>query len=140
MVRFARLANRRPDAIDCLRGFTTGTDWSPSTTEKKTTRLRSIGSEIQMRSTICAAWITRAALGDFAPVFDPEGAYLYFLSARVFNPVYDKLHFDLGFPKGMRPYVVTLRKEVPTLFLRGLGKTSQTKEARPKSEIPEVII
>ncbi|MFC2037756.1 peptidase, partial [Chloroflexota bacterium] len=37
---------------------------------------------------------TEPLLQDYAPVFDPEGKYLYFLSARVFNPVYDNMHFD----------------------------------------------
>src|SRR5262249_3636752 len=58
--------------------------------------------------------ITRPVLADNAPVFDPEGGYLYFIGAREFNPVYDKLHFDLGFPKGTRPYLVALRKDVPS--------------------------
>ncbi|MGO9607132.1 MAG: S41 family peptidase [Candidatus Binataceae bacterium] len=81
--------------------------------------------------------VTRPAVADFAPVFDPEGAYLYFLSARVFNPVYDKLHFDLGFPKGMRPYLVTLRNDVRSPFLGGLAKP---KDAPAAGENPEVTI
>ena len=39
----------------------------------------------------------------------PTGKYLYFLSYRVFDPVYDALYFDLGFPRAIRPYLVTLR-------------------------------
>ena len=62
--------------------------------------------------------VTRPVLQDVAPVFDPEGKYLYFLSRREFDPVYDQLHFDLSFPKGMRPYLLTLRKDVPTPFAR----------------------
>jgi tricorn protease len=84
--------------------------------------------------------VTRPVLRDFAPVFDPEGAYLYFLSARVLNPVYDKLHFDLGFPKGMRPYLVTLRKDLPTPLVQRLKKTSEPKDGCAAGEIPEVII
>jgi tricorn protease len=84
--------------------------------------------------------ITRPVLVDFAPVFDPEGAYLYFLSARVLNPVYDRLHFDLGFPKGMRPYLVTLRKDVSTPFVQRVKKSSESKEVRATGEIPEVTI
>ena len=60
--------------------------------------------------------VTRQVLRDGSPAFDPEGKYLYFLSRREFDPVYDQMHFDLGFPKGMRPYLVTLRKDVPTPF------------------------
>jgi tricorn protease len=59
---------------------------------------------------------TRAVLMDLSPTFDPDGKYLYFLSRREFDPVYDGLHFDLGFPKGMRPYLITLRKDLPNPF------------------------
>jgi tricorn protease len=61
--------------------------------------------------------ITRPVLHDVRPAFDPEGKYLYFLSYREFNPVYDGLHFDLGFPWGMRPYLVTLRADLPNPFI-----------------------
>lgn len=61
--------------------------------------------------------ITRPVLHDVRPSFDPEGKYLYFLSYREFNPVYDGLHFDLGFPWGMRPYLITLREDLPNPFI-----------------------
>jgi tricorn protease len=51
------------------------------------------------------------------PSFDPEGRYLYFLSLRDFDPVYDNLHFDLGFPFGMRPHLITLRDDLPSPFI-----------------------
>lgn len=53
---------------------------------------------------------------DVQPVFDPKGRYLYFLSYRKFNPVYDELFFELSFPRAMKPCVVTLRDDVPSLF------------------------
>ena len=61
--------------------------------------------------------ITRPVLHDVDPAFDPEGNYLYFLSYREFNPVYDSLQFDLGFPWGVRPYLVTLRADLPNPFI-----------------------
>ena len=61
--------------------------------------------------------ITQPILRDVNPAFDPEGKYLYFLSYREFNPVYDNLHFELGFPWGMRPYLITLRAELPNPFI-----------------------
>jgi tricorn protease len=54
---------------------------------------------------------------DVEPVFDPKGRYLYFLSYRKFNPVYDELFFELSFPRAMKPCVVTLREEVESLFV-----------------------
>lgn len=61
--------------------------------------------------------VTEPVLHDVQPAFDPQGKYLYFLSYREFNPVYDALHFDLGFPWGMRPYLLTLRKDLSNPFI-----------------------
>ncbi len=61
--------------------------------------------------------VTPAVLQDVAPVFDPDGRYLFFLSYREFDPVYDNLHFDLGFPKGVRPYLLVLAKDTPSPLL-----------------------
>ncbi len=60
--------------------------------------------------------VTRPVLRDLGPAWDPGGKYLYFLSYRDFTPVYDRLHFDLGFPRGMRPYLLTLRADVDSPF------------------------
>ena len=61
--------------------------------------------------------LTRPVLRDVAPAFDPRGRYLYFISYRTFDPVYDNLHFDLNFPRGMRPYLITLQKDLPNPFI-----------------------
>lgn len=61
--------------------------------------------------------VTRPVLHDLKPAFDPDGKYLYFLSQREFNPVYDGLHFDLSFPWGMKPYLITLRAELTNPFV-----------------------
>ncbi|MEV7968605.1 PDZ domain-containing protein [Sphaerisporangium sp. NPDC088356] len=60
---------------------------------------------------------TRPVLRDSRPAFDPEGRYLYFIGQRVFNPVYDSLQFDLGFPLGTRPYAIALRPDVGSPFV-----------------------
>lgn len=61
--------------------------------------------------------ITAALRVDHSPAWDPEGKYLYFISTRDFNPVYDALAFDLSFPQAQRPFVVTLRSDVPSPFV-----------------------
>ena len=61
--------------------------------------------------------LTDPVLHDLKPAFDPAGKYLYFLSQRHFDPVYDSLHFDLSFPKGMRPYLITLQEDQPSPFV-----------------------
>jgi len=60
---------------------------------------------------------TEPALHDIAPAFDPEGKYLYFLGYRIFNPVYDQLHFDLSFPRGVKPYAITLQRDLRSPFI-----------------------
>ena len=67
---------------------------------------------------------------DVAPAFDPSGNYLYFLSYRAFDPVYDSLYFDLGFPKAVRPYLVTLRADLPSPFLRRAAAASGAGRGR----------
>jgi tricorn protease len=53
---------------------------------------------------------------DQSPSWDPEGKYLYFISTRDFDPVYDALQFDLSFPQAQRPFLLTLRDDVPNPF------------------------
>jgi tricorn protease len=74
---------------------------------------------------------TRPVLLDVHPAFDPDGKYLYFIGYRDFDPVYDALHFDLGFPKGTRPYLVTLRKDVPSPFVLQ-ARTADSKDSGKK--------
>jgi tricorn protease len=61
--------------------------------------------------------VTRPVLRDYRPAFDPEGKYLYFIGQRDFNPVEDSLQFELGFPLGSRPYLLTLRADLPSPFV-----------------------
>ena len=73
--------------------------------------------------------VTDPVLMDQAPAWDPEGRWLYFVSYRYFDPVYDNLHFDLGFPRGGRPCLVTLRADVPSPFVpRVDGKVPGSEE------------
>ena len=61
--------------------------------------------------------MTTALRTDTNPVWDPDGNFLYFLSTRDFNPVYDALQFDLSFPQATRPFAITLRKDVRSPFV-----------------------
>jgi tricorn protease len=72
--------------------------------------------------------VTRPVLRDREPSFDPDGKYLYFVSYREFNPVYDSLHFDLGFPRGGRPFLVTLQADAPSPFVPIAGKPPQAAD------------
>ena len=87
--------------------------------------------------------VTGPEFKDSCPSFDPTGKYLYFLSRRSFDPVYDSLFFDLGFPLGSRPYLVTLRADQPSPFMArpepepGPGGPS-TATAHPEAVIAHV--
>lgn len=81
--------------------------------------------------------VTKPFLHDFDPSWDPEGRYLYFLSARVLDPVYDNIQFELSFPRGLVPCLVTLRKDLPSPFLvcdPGFAKDEKAKDDKPKDE------
>ncbi len=56
--------------------------------------------------------VTRPVGNDHSVAWDPEGRYLYVLSNRSWDPVYDSIVFDLSFPKGGRAYAIALRKDV----------------------------
>jgi tricorn protease len=81
---------------------------------------------------------THPTLRDTRPAFDPDGKYLYFIGQRDFDPVYDELHFDLGFPKGSRPFAITLRKDLADPFIpRPKPPESQEVAALKKAEAEE---
>jgi tricorn protease len=59
---------------------------------------------------------TQPEFRDYAPAFDPEGKYLYFLSLRTYDPVYDAVQFELSFPRAARPYLIALQAGGPAPF------------------------
>ncbi|MGA2603572.1 MAG: S41 family peptidase [Verrucomicrobiia bacterium] len=77
--------------------------------------------------------VTQPVLQDVSPSFDPDGKFLCFLSYREFDPVYDNLHFDLGFPRGVKPYLVTLRKDIASPFVP-VPKPADEKKEEPKGK------
>jgi len=96
-----------------------GMDWSPDG------RWLAYGIQVDLRTTSIHLYdtrtgrkhqVTRPEFIDVGPAFDPGGKYLYFLSHRVFDPVYDNQYFDLGFPRGVVPCLLPLAKETPSPF------------------------
>ncbi len=81
--------------------------------------------------------VTEPVLHDIRPSFDPGGKYLYFLGYRIFNPTYDQLHFDLGFPRGIKPYAILLRRDLRSPFIpepKVPGEKSKDKEEEEKEK------
>jgi tricorn protease len=71
--------------------------------------------------------VTKPLFVDYAPSFDPDGRYLYFLSDRLLNPVYDSVQFELSFPKTVLPCLVTLKKDMPSPFLEAVTDDADDK-------------
>ncbi|WP_371496973.1 PDZ domain-containing protein [Kitasatospora sp. NBC_00374] len=59
---------------------------------------------------------TPQRFADYSPAFTADGRHLAFLSVRNFDPVYDSHVFDLSFPTGTRPYLLTLAADTPSPF------------------------
>ena len=111
-----------------------GFDWSPDgewVAYSVSVSLQVMALKLWQASTGQIFPLTRPVLRDVAPAFDLNGKYLYFLSYRTFDPVYDNLHFDLNFPRGMKPYLITLQKDLPSPFIpvpRPLEDKKEDKE------------
>ncbi len=72
--------------------------------------------------------VTTEFYGSTNPVIDPGGKYLYFISARDYNEVLGIYDSEFSNPKGLRVYVVTLRKDLPSPF------APQSDEEIPKKQ------
>lgn len=101
-------------------GRISGFDWSPDG------NWVAYGISVSHQRTALQLWevesgtitpLTVPLLDDYGPSFDPDGRYLYLLSYRQYNPVYDRAHFNLAFPHGSQPYLITLQKETPSPFI-----------------------
>jgi tricorn protease len=79
--------------------------------------------------------VTSGYLNDQQPVFDPDGKYLYYLSDRVFEPVYGNFDTSWTYPNPTRIVAATLRKDVPSpLAARNNaepGAAGSSGEAKP---------
>jgi len=78
--------------------------------------------------------VTTSMTNSFAPVFDPDGKYLYFLSDRDFNEVLGNIDFEFSNPKTTRIYVVTLRADEASPF-QPLSDEAQIKKEENKDEL-----
>jgi tricorn protease len=86
--------------------------------------------------------VTEPAFRDYSPAFDPEGKYLYFLSVRTFDPVYDAVQFELSFPRAARPYLIALQADqLPPFDPRPKGlRPAHAKDKNGKDEhVPRAL-
>ena len=60
--------------------------------------------------------VTTSFTESHAPVFDPDGKYLYFLSNRDYNEVLGVYDLEFSNPKATKVYVTTLRADTASPF------------------------
>jgi tricorn protease len=78
--------------------------------------------------------VTTGFTNSYAPVFDPDGRYLYFLSDRIFNEALGRIDAEFSNPKPTGIYAVTLRADLASPFApqsdeAGAKETEQAGEA-----------
>lgn len=86
--------------------------------------------------------VTDPEFRDYDPAFDPTGKYLYFLSLRTFDPVYDNVQFELSFPRAARPYLIALKADERPPFEpepKGM-QDDEAKAARAATPAPPVAL
>ena len=93
---------------------------------------RHVALKLYSLATKTTTALTEPEFRDSVPAFDPEGRYLYFVSVRTFDPVYDSVRFDLSFPRGARPYLIALQAGGLPPFdpgPRAVGAEAKTNDA-----------
>ena len=82
--------------------------------------------------------VTSSLNNSYAPVFDRNKRYLYFLSDRDFNEVLGNIDFEFANPKTTRVYVVTLTADEPSPFPALSDETKvKTEETALTTPSPE---
>lgn len=84
---------------------------------------------------------TQPEFHDYGAAFSPDGKYLYFLSLRTFDPVYDSVQFELSFPRAARPYLLALQAGGPPPFEpapRGMKPRKDEADASTAAALPAI--
>jgi len=82
--------------------------------------------------------VTSALENSYAPLFDRDKRYLYFLSDRDYNEVLGNIDFEFANPKTTRVYVVTLTADEPSPFPALSDETKvKTQEPAATAGAPE---
>jgi tricorn protease len=117
---YVDIAEKKPVEVDRAKFFEiTNYAWSPDS--------KWIAYDKQLESGVNVVYlystankkitaVTSELANSTSPVFDPEGNYLYFQSDRDYNEVLGNIDFEFANPKSARPYLVTLRSDLPSLF------------------------
>jgi tricorn protease len=126
-------------------GRTTDLAWSPDgawLAYSFVTSIRAQAIKLLDVASGTATLVTQPEFRDWCPAFDPEGKYLYFLSARTFDPVYDMVQFELSFPRAARPYLIALQCDGRPPFEpepRGMKDKPERKDEAEGTEVAKPL-
>jgi tricorn protease len=126
-------------------GRTTDFAWSPDgawLAYSFVTSIRAQAIKLLDVASGTATLVTQPEFRDWCPAFDPEGKYLYFLSARTFDPVYDMVQFELSFPRAARPYLIALQCDGRPPFEpepRGMKDKPEKKDEAKGDEVAKPL-
>lgn len=98
-------------------------------TEKEAISLYSL--EEKRTHTISAGFYS-----DFNPVFDPEGKFLYFLSARFFYPINSAIDLRFSYFNTTGIFALTLKTDEPAPFGPQSDEEKEAEETKPDASTP----
>ena len=135
---YTDITEKKPVQVDQAKYFEiTNYSWSPDSKwlayDKPSENFYSVVYLYSLADRKITA-VTTSMTNSYAPVFDPDGKYLYFLSDRDFNEVLGNVDFEFANPKTTRVYVVTMRKDEPSPFPALSDEAQIKKEEAPAPE------
>lgn len=78
--------------------------------------------------------VTGGTFGEFNPVWDPQGNYLFYLSVREYAPLISNAEFNYATNKNVGIFALTLRKDVKPPFPPESDEVTVTRAGEPKKE------
>jgi tricorn protease len=78
--------------------------------------------------------ITQGMTDDYSPVFDPQGKYLYFISARTFNPIFSDFESNYVYRNSRNIYLVTLQADSLSPFAPESDEEKSKEEGKGNKE------
>jgi tricorn protease len=78
--------------------------------------------------------VTTATFNEFDPAWDPQGNYLFYLSAREFAPLISNVEFNYAANKNTGVFAIALRKDVKHPFPAESDEVTITKEGAKEGE------
>jgi tricorn protease len=135
---YTDITEKKPAQVDQAKvGEITNYSWSPDSKwlayDKPSENFYSVVYLYSLTDRKITA-VTTSMTNSYAPIFDPDGKYLYFLSDRDFNEVLGNVDFEFANPKTTRVYVVTMRKDEPSPFPALSDEAQIKKEEAPAPE------